>query len=137
MQGSPIRVTVQIFLGLTVYLKFALCRKHKLKISVAVYSYDWITYRHRFFLPESHKLDAISTSGRVVEFVQSIEVEIFLTFWKAVWGCSIVDTVFASYVIRSVNDESSIAGKFVINAMLSVISQYNAICEFRVQRHAS
>ena len=43
MQGSPIRVTVQIFLGLTVYFKFALCRKHKLKISVAVYSNDWIT----------------------------------------------------------------------------------------------
>lgn len=82
-------------------------------------------------------MDAISTSGRVVEFVQSIEVEIFLTFWKAVWGCSIVDTVFASYVIRSVHDESSIAGKFVINAILSVISQYNAICEFRVQRYAS
>ena len=82
-------------------------------------------------------MNAISTSGRVVEFVQSIEVEIFLTFWKAVRGRSIVDTVFASQVIRSVHDESSIAGKFVINAILSVISQYNAICEFRVQRHAS
>ena len=34
MEGSPIRVTVQVFLGLTVYFKFALCRKHKLKFSI-------------------------------------------------------------------------------------------------------
>ena len=34
MEGSPIRVTVQVFLGLTVYFKFALCREHKLKFSI-------------------------------------------------------------------------------------------------------